>query len=369
MPGAVRPRSGSSAPPAPRPGRRRVPMLAPDVAGSYAPGYLRTGSRTRVRAATASPGAQPERSEHMAFDGHRPIGGVGQPEPSGHALPPLARAGTLTVGVIDTGIVLDDRGRPPSWFGRHHLSYCAEEDADVPSYPLDGRLPTEGHGTFVAGLVLREAPSARVRMYGALARARVPSTVDESTERDDKAVAAALAALALNRNVQVVNLSFGDAVRPDEEADSVLVAAVRSFLADRPDVAVVAASGNSTSTDEFLPAAIEHVLSVGAVDETGLGPEYLPPVATFSTDKDWIRAYASGVNVRGPLPQADGQQWARWSGSSFAAAIVSGRIAQVAIERGVNGREAETLVMSESDDYLSGKWVRSVDTVPRPSAG
>ncbi len=114
--------------------------------------------------------------------------------------------------MIDTGIVLDAQGRPPAWFGDDHLSYCADEDADQLSIPGRTRWPSEGHGTFVAGLVLREAPSARVRMWGVLAKERMPATTDEATGQDDRAVAAALAALALNLDVQVVNLSFGGSV-------------------------------------------------------------------------------------------------------------------------------------------------------------
>jgi Subtilase family len=318
-------------------------------------------------------------SPAIAAGGGRVPGGVGKPQPTNDSLPPLGRAGSLTVGVIDTGIVLDDRGRPPAWFGAHHLSYCAAEDADAPSYPRGERLPSEGHGTFVSALVLREAPTARVRMWGVLAKDRVPTNADESTDRDDRAVMAALAALAINRAVQVVNLSFGDAVQKtekptgkDKERLETLEAAVVSFLDARPDVAVVAAAGNQNTADEFYPAAIPRVLAVGAVDETKLkaveplvGLYDPPPIAEFSNEGDWVRAYARGVDVLGPLPQAEGHQWARWSGTSFAAAVVAGRIAQIAIERGLNGAAAQEALLRESDDVpgTNGKWVRSVDTI------
>ena len=309
----------------------------------------------------------------MASDGHRPIGGVGEPAWTDEALPALSRAGGLTVGVIDTGIVLDGRGRPPAWFGRHHLSYCRAEDADESAYPRGERLPSDGHGTFVAGLVLREAPTARVRMWGVLAKARVPVAVDESDEKDDRAVAAALAALAINRQVQVVNLSFGDAVEKRDEQTpkeqrslDTLEAAVVAFRQARPDVAIVAAAGNNGITSEVYPAALEGVLSVGAVDERDFEPGTVPPIAEFSNHGDWVRAYARGVDVLGPLPRGD-QRWARWKGTSFAAAVVSGRIAQVAIERGITGTEAQQAVLDGSDAIqdTGAVWVHSVDSVNR----
>ena len=52
--------------------------------------------------------------------------------------------------------------------------------------------------------------------------------------------------------------------------------------------------------------------------------------------------------------------WARWSGTSFAAATVSGRIAQTAIELGVTGTEAAEIVLRESRviNADGAVWVR-----------
>ena len=301
----------------------------------------------------------------------RAIGGVRPPRLTEiGALPPLVRAGHLTVGVIDTGIVLDVQGRPPAWFGEGHLSYCPEEDVDELVYPREHALPSEGHGTFVAGLVLREAPSARVRMWGVLAKARMPTSEDETTDQDDRAVAAALAALALNPNVQVVNLSFGGSVW--ESTPTLLEGAVKEFRKDRPDVSIVASAGNTDGESAMTyPASFEGVLAVGAVDDTMLVVDGLPEIADFSNRGKWVDAYARGVDVLGPLPRPDGSQWGRWSGTSFASAVVAGRIAEVAIERRLSGADAQTVVLAESQKFEGARWVRGVDSqvrhVPAPT--
>jgi subtilisin family serine protease len=304
--------------------------------------------------------------------GARVIGGADAPTLTAESYPRLPAATSVTVGVIDTGVVLDRRGRPHPWFGRDHLSYCRYDDEDVLSYGAGDHAPADGHGTFVAGVVLREAPSARVRTWGVLAKERVPTRESKLTGDDDVAVAAALGALALNRDVRVVNLSFGGGVWLEHEEPKVLRRALTEFCARRPDVAIVAAAGNQGGEATVWPAGfctqLPHVISVGAVDETSPIPEGSTPApAAFSNTGEWLCAFASGVDVLGPQPRPDKHDgWARWSGTSFAAAIVSGRIAQVAIEQGCSGVAAWDRVSAASVSLGSGrsKWIRSVNTPP-----
>jgi hypothetical protein len=270
--------------------------------------------------------------------------------------------------VIDTGVVLDRKGRPHRWFGRDHLSYCAEEDEDVLAGPAGRRASSDGHGTFVAGLVLREAPSARVRVWGVLDKDRVPTDLDGLTDKDDTAVAAAIEALAINRNVQVINLSFGGGVWAEDSKPARLERALHDLFAIRKNIAVVAAAGNESSDNKVWPAAFDNVISVGALDERNpVARGSTPPFAAFSNTGSWISAFAGGVRVLGPYADSGGAGgWARWSGTSFAAAIVSGRIAQVAIERGISGAEAADAVMSESEPIgtYGAVWVRGIDSPP-----
>jgi hypothetical protein len=303
-----------------------------------------------------------------ALSGGRTPGGATEPVLVGDSHPPLRPATSLTVGVIDTGIVLGRKGRPHPWFGDDHLSYCRADDEDVLAQGAGKRAPADGHGTFVAGVVLREAPTARIRMWGVLDKKRVPTDFDGLIDDDDAAVAAAIGALAINPHVQVINLSFGGGFWAEGSKPPRLQYALERLFAARTDVAVVASAGNEPTSPTVWPAAFDNVVSVGALDETKpLARGDTPPFAPFSNSGDWIDAFAGGVDVLGPFGYPDGTQgWARWSGTSFAAAIVSGRIAQVAIERGINGALAVQAVLEESEP-ISGRtavWVRGVDSLP-----
>ena len=277
----------------------------------------------------------------------------------------------FVVAVIDTGVVLDDdlqENTPHPWLADH--VFYEPEARDVLGI---GRQPTtegmlntfDAHGTFVAGLVLREAPAARVHMYGVL---------DRAARNNDEAVAAAIRAAVSGRNpAKVVNLSFNGSLeegRPPAEIQHVLDQEI-----DWGQVVVVAAAGNQGTTGTFFPAASEHVVSVGAVDETRIMPPgAAPPIADFSNSGDWIRCYASGVQVLGPLcwfketgedladnrPSQHFRGWALWSGTSFAAATVTGRIARVAMDHRCSAPEAQKIVLNgpkiARPDTLQSDW-------------
>jgi hypothetical protein len=279
----------------------------------------------------------------------------------------------LTVGVVDTGALLTWDGGTAHPFIASRLSLCPEDDADDVGSPQGwpGLGPADGHGTFVTGLILQQAPRARVRMMGALDVSSAGP--DGLGAAEDNVVAAAIRALAVNPRVQVINLSFGggvfaEAYEPPEQ--------LRAALAevDFERVAVVAAAGNGGGYARVWPAAFDGVISVGAFDGAALEPA----LADFSNRGSWVTAYAPGVDVDGPfidqtqpalraaapagrgvsVPEFTG--WARWSGTSFAAATVSGLIARTAIERGVCGAWAAEILLQEADAFPgeTGKLLR-----------
>lgn len=328
--------------------------------------------------------------------GARAVGGAHPPVSTTEHRRPLPSAGSITVGVIDTGVALNSEGRPHAWFGHDHLSFCPAEDEELLTTDVGERASADGHGTFVAGVVVREAPTARIRAWGVLGKARVPPLYTEFDDDDDVAVSAALAALALNPQVRVINLSFGGGGWETKQP-ILLKRALHELVVRRPDIVVVAAAGNNTNdrddlTQEVWPAAfckhLPNVIAVGAVDESKrITVGTTPAPAKFSNEGDWITAFASGVDLLGPLPYPppaaaadpvrirpepssfDGPSfdgWARWSGTSFASAVVSGRIAQACIEHGINGVDAWEVVKcgSQMMDGRRARWVRSVDTPP-----
>jgi subtilisin family serine protease len=225
--------------------------------------------------------------------------------------------------VVDTGIVLPAH----PWIKGHLVEQFEEDDVAPRSREVQGEF--HGHGTCVAGLIAREAPTSRIRMFGAL----------RSEEPDDDAVAQAIMDLAKIHDVELVNLSFGGhvfefGVPPGIEA------ALASL--DRR-VVVVAAAGNSGSGRKAFPAAIDpdrmhaRMIAVGAASGTG------PLVAEFSNHGRWVHCYADGEKILAPY-LSDG--WALWSGTSMAAAIVTGRIARVRAEHpNLTTREAAERVL------------------------
>jgi subtilisin family serine protease len=240
----------------------------------------------------------------------------------------------FVVGVIDTGIVLnDDRhdGEPHPFLRDRLTSAWPYNEDRLPDKTKPKRLREhDGHGTAVAGLILREAPTATIHMRNVL---------DEYMGGNDPATAKAIRDLRDVPHLKVVNLSFNGTFREKRDDVAQIKSAVDDLL--RRDIVVVAAAGNRGTGAEAWPAAFPEVIAVGAVDETVFGrPGQVPPKASFSNYGPWVDAYASGVQVLAPRcwykeepgPNGESPQdftgWARMSGTSFAAAIVTGVIAR-----------------------------------------
>lgn len=307
--------------------------------------------------------------------GGRTPGGADHSVAVDEKLPPLPPAGQVSVGVIDTGLV------PHPWFGDHVV--CPEQELDLLEVGHRDRhesgylADADGHGTFVAGLILREAPTARVIMRGVLDRTN--ERRDALGRHDDENVAKALSELADNPDVKVINLSFAGGAFADKPNNLYEV-----IKAIHERVAVVAAAGNGASDEPVWPAAYPEVISVGALDgsvfETRAGT---PPLAKFSNSGDWVKAYALGVQVLGPFvdfdetrngrdvygirPPQHFQGWTTWSGTSFASALVSGQIAQMAIDSaGMSGAEAAREVLRNATNIFDSNavWIRGRELTP-----
>jgi membrane-anchored mycosin MYCP len=190
-----------------------------------------------------------------------------------------------------------------------------------------------GHATFVTGLIVQRAPAAQVE---------VESVLDVDGGATDVWEVARRLVRCADTGADVVNLSFG-CFTVDGEPPLVLERAVARLT---PDTVVVAASGNygrltgeepPTSSTPIWPAAFENVVAVGATDDSG-------QLARFTPTVPWLDLLAPGVNVEstylkgrvlGPPDKTPEHRryeqeftgLARWSGTSFAAATVSGAIA------------------------------------------
>lgn len=208
----------------------------------------------------------------------------------------------VSIGVLDTGL------DPHPWFAaRPWFREVREElDADDDS----GQDRQAGHGTFVAGLVLRRAPGAVVRTRRALSSLGFT---------DDVRIAEGLR--SFGRWADVVLVTSGCRT-PDDVCPPVL----RSALPE--GAVVVAAAGNHGSSRPFWPAALPEVLAVGATGPDGA-------CAEFSNRGEWVDAAAPGVDVVSSYVHLvpgnpDGRTYgcARWSGTSFAAPQIAGVVAE-----------------------------------------
>jgi len=227
----------------------------------------------------------------------------------------------VRVAVIDTGFTprlhpwLDERTDAPA---------DTLEETDV--QPQNGWLDDEaGHGTFIAGVVLQRAPSATIEI------AKVLDTEGYGSELD------VARAIVEHADAHVINLSLG-CYSYDNEPPLAIAEALRQVA---PTSVVVAAAGNDSTHRPHWPAAHKRVLGVAAIDDKRRR-------AGFSNFGWWVDAATRGVDVLstflefdesghqvsidGRLPQTF-KRWARWSGTSFAAGLVSGAIAAEAGRR------------------------------------
>ncbi len=244
------------------------------------------------------------------------------------------------VAVVDTGIAEDER--PDGWLAgvARHTAGPDRNIDPLDIEPDDGYLDLcAGHGTFVAGVVAQVAPRARVTVHRALLGGGVGSEVD---------VAAAIIR-AVDAGADVVNLSLGSTTRFDQPSLAVEAALehVEEVEArEGREILVVAAAGNSGDTRPVWPAAFPQVVAVAA-----LTAEHRP--APWSSHGFWVDCSAVGEGVHSTfVPGRESYEFtadpdrfpadafARWSGTSFAAPQVAGKVAALMAEHGIGARAA-----------------------------
>ncbi|NKZ04581.1 S8 family peptidase [Actinomadura latina] len=239
----------------------------------------------------------------------------------------------VTVAILDTGLSPHPWYAGADWYREQRAEVAEVLDADL-DFELDAQA---GHGTFIAGVVLTQAPAARLRARRVIGGDGVGDELD---------VIRALHWLAEWGRADVVNISLGCHTY-DDRPSPVLARAIAAL--GRRTV-VVACAGNAGTDRPFWPAAMKPVIGVAALD----GGER----AWFSNHGWWVDACAQGVGVAGTFVSFDGarppmrgidpdlfQGYATWSGTSFAAPAVAGRIAGRAAVEGVDAVTAADRVL------------------------
>jgi hypothetical protein len=237
----------------------------------------------------------------------------------------------IEIGIVDTGLPQGPFLNP--WLEEFIASesLVGGDAADPPDPDGNGEIDAPaGHGAFVAGVIAQLVPQVclhvirAVGRQGAVSDAQLAATIDR------------LAASGLE--LDILNLSLGGWTHNDRKP--LMVGDAIDRLPSH--TLVVAAAGNLESRRKFWPAAMERVVSVGAVVTDGDGWER----AEYSNYGDWVTAVAPDGGRHVPGRPSEGGQvstfytafpqngrpeyhgWARWRGTSFTTPTVTARIAQ-----------------------------------------
>jgi subtilisin len=239
----------------------------------------------------------------------------------------------IRLGVVDSGLA----------------GHVALQSANLVGSFLGAKFSTPGelamddhinHGTHVAGLIGAQTINGHytgVAPGATLFVARVFEHNDAALSAD---IADAIEVLAIDREVDVINLSLGTLSKSEIVADAVSEAYDNGTLC-------IAAAGNVANEPINFPAALDEVVAVAAVGRLGWGPKgcharsFEPDagsntigneelyLAAFSARGLKIDVAAPGVGLISAVPSggAISSAYAAMSGTSMAAPIVSAFLA------------------------------------------
>jgi len=239
------------------------------------------------------------------------------------------------------------------------------EVTGVIQHPLEGVLdPYSGHGTFIAGLIRQKCPDANIMAIrvmdscGAVAESELLYILKRLYTRQCLAQAANDA----RGIVDVISLSLGyyHELPEDWSFDAEILGPLQGLSAC--GVAIVVAAGNDSTSRPMFPAAFYPnpagpltsfdkdavpLMSVGALnpDRTvalfsnaghwvachrpGAGLVSTFPVTFDGSEQPSILFYAQGDGWRGTIDPDDfSAGFGVWSGTSFAAPVLAGELAQ-----------------------------------------
>lgn len=258
---------------------------------------------------------------------------------------PSVRAGEggagVSIRVLDTGLL---PSAPHPWLAG------VTGDSDRLAGPSVIH-PYAGHGTFVAGVVRCVAPRADVHVSNVFSVAGACLESDLVRRLDG----------VLGSAPDIITLSAGGTTRLD--MPPLGFSAFLERYRQQKGTILVAAAGNNAERRPFWPAACPDVVSVGALGSDGRVR------AAFSGFGSWIDVYAPGENLVNAFasgrytytePPLRGQErefrgMARWSGTSFAAPLVAGLIADRMSRTGARARDAaDELLRLARDCAIAG---------------
>ena len=247
-----------------------------------------------------------------------PSGQPVTPWPAPRAAGPCERE--VTIGVSDTGLLQNLDPARYTWLS----GVTGDPDPLGPPAPSGRpRIPVyAGHGTFVAGVARCQAPNARVMVNDHFSLSGGGELESVLVTKLDDLVA---------QGAQVLNLSAGTYTRNNAAPLS-----FEDFNRRHPDVALVAAAGNDSTDRPFWPAAFDWAVGVGALatdqQHRAWFSNHGPWVDVYALGEGMVNAFATGEYAYHEPPKMPATQafdgMARWDGTSFAAPLVTGLIAE-----------------------------------------
>jgi hypothetical protein len=181
-----------------------------------------------------------------------------------------------------------------------------EGNGNIVEMPDDPIATVAGHGTFIGGLIALLAPDCRIMPV----RAFPPDGIS------DAFTVAAAVKYATDQGANVINLSLGSSEPSDLLEAAILDARARG-------ITVVAAVGNDGhDKDPQFPSLMTEVMAVAAIDNGS-------KKAYFSNYGEHVDVCAPGFKLISAFPWRQEDQFAIWSGTSFAAPLAAAEAALV----------------------------------------
>jgi subtilisin family serine protease len=269
---------------------------------------------------------------------------------------PPANLAPVTIAIIDSGIdatLPDFAGRIAG--GRSFVG-------------TDWRLDTEGHGTFVAGVIAADLDNAGIVGMAYASQLLIAKVVSSDGTISLRAEAAAIR-WAADQGAKVINLSLGglrDPTNVDRDTYSTLEANAVAYAFSKGAV-LVAAVGNSDEAPSepwpfaSYPAALPHVIGVSALTRSGSVPSFsnrdaifndiaAPGVGIFSTFPSNITSLRPSCVDQG-YSDCGTSDYANPEGTSFAAPQVTAAAAMLlSVDPSLTNSQVTTLLEHTADD-------------------
>lgn len=240
----------------------------------------------------------------------------------------------VIIAILDTGL---------------SLSHSEFSNRFVAGYDLINRdsdpSDDHGHGTHVAGIIAAQIDN-NMGTAGVCPHCRImPLKVLDKQNLGSWSTIAEGIIYAVDNGAQIINVSLGGVKPSPTVEEAIQYAAGKGVL-------IVAAAGNSHSTEPFYPAAYDHVLAVSATDKQ----DALWPLSNSGSYID-VAAPGHMIYSTTPLELSNEIGYAYMTGTSMAAPHVAG-LAGLLLSQDTSrtATDLEDIITSSAEDLGDAGW-------------